>query len=47
MKFVEYFVPCIYEKGKISDVNLVFDRYHPNSIKRLTKMNRDTGASRV
>ena len=37
----------ICREARISDVNLAFDRYHPDSIKRLTSMNRDTGATRV
>ena len=47
IKFVENFVLYIYEKAKISDVNLVFNRYHSDSIEGLTRMNRDTIANRV
>ena len=47
IKFLENFVLYIYEKAKISDVNLVFNRNHPDSIEGLARMNRDTIANRV
>ena len=47
MKFVENFVSYIYEKVKILHDHPVFDHYHPDRIKGLTRMNRDTGASRI
>ena len=44
---VEHFRKYVIDKLKIADVYLVFGLYYDDSIKGLTKFNRDTGASRV
>ena len=43
--FIENFCKYMLDKLKIADVYLIFDRYYADSIKGLTRFNRDTGAS--
>ena len=45
--FVVNFRKYVIEKLKIAGVYLIFDRYHDDSIKSLTRFYRDSGASRV
>ena len=44
---VDNFRKYVTDKLKITDVDLTFDQYYDDSIKGLTRFNRDTGASRV
>ena len=43
--FIVNFRKYMLDKLKIADVYLIFDRYYADSIKGLTRFNRDTGAS--